>query len=178
MGSCQLFEDIASLINKMSATPERPYRILFVCMGNICRSPAAEIIFTQLCQDAGRGDDFIVDSAGTISHHQGAPPDARMAESLIEHGYRVHGTARQIQPADLGYHDLIATMDESNLADVRRLDSKGLHHEKIRPFVSFCRTHEDKRVPDPYYGGKRGFDHVTRLIEDGCRGILDSYPSR
>jgi protein-tyrosine phosphatase len=162
----------------MPDMPHRPYRILFVCMGNICRSPAAEIIFTQMCEEAGRKHDFIIDSAGTISHHQGSPPDSRMAESLIQHGYRIHGTARQIQTADLEYHDLIATMDESNLVDVRRLDTTGLHHEKIRPFVSFCRTHDDKRVPDPYYGGRRGFDHVTRLLEDGCRGILESFPVR
>ncbi len=175
--SCQIFESFPKLVNKMPDSPQRPYRILFVCMGNICRSPAAEIIFTRLCEDAGRRDEFIIDSAGTISHHQGSPPDSRMAASLIKRGYRIHGTARQIQADDLAYNDLIVTMDESNLTDVRRLDDSGLHLEKIRPLVSFCSIHDDKRVPDPYYGGQRGFDHVASLLEDGCRGILESFPA-
>jgi protein-tyrosine phosphatase len=148
------------------------YRVLFVCLGNICRSPAAEIIFRKQATEAGRAAEFEIDSAGTIGHHQGSPPDSRMGETLRQKGYSVEGNARQIQAADLEDFDLIVTMDETNLADVQRLDSSAKSQSKIRPFVSFCRHHDDLRVPDPYYGGQRGFDHVIRLLEDGCEGIL------
>lgn len=143
-------------------------------MGNICRSPAAEIIFRKLVADAGRSDDFEIDSAGTIGHHEGAPPDPRMAACLMEKGYTVEGCARRMDAEDLDAFDLILTMDESNLGDVRSLDKTGDYHSKIRPFVSFLRHHDDARVPDPYYGGQRGFDHVIRMLEDGCGGILES----
>lgn len=148
------------------------FQVLFVCLGNICRSPAAEIIFRQQAADAGRLDEFRIDSAGTIGHHQGSPPDSRMSEALIRQGFTVTGRARRIEPGDLDAFDLIVTMDESNLADVRSLDPSGGSHAKIRPFVSFCRRHDDLRVPDPYYGGQRGFDHVIELLKDGCEGIL------
>lgn len=154
----------------------RPHhRILFVCMGNICRSPAAEIIFRKFVADARREEDFEIDSAGTIGHHAGAPPDTRMSDSLERHGYTVKGCARQIRADDLVSFDLIVTMDESNLTDVRKLDPSGELHSKIRPLVSFCKEHDDLRVPDPYYGGQRGFDHVIRLLEDGCAGILRHF---
>ena len=153
----------------------RPHRVLFVCLGNICRSPAAEIIFRKLTVDGGREADFEVDSAGTIGHHEGAAPDGRMAESLEQRGYRITGRSREIRTADLERFDLIVTMDETNFEDVRRLDPNGSQHGKIRSLVSFCRDHDDARVPDPYYGGQRGFDHVIRLLEDGCAGILESF---
>lgn len=159
-------------------SPTPCHRVLFVCLGNICRSPAAEIIFRQQVVDAGLAEEFEIDSAGTISHHQGSPPDPRMSESLQRKGFTVEGRARQIQAADLEKFDLIVTMDESNLSDVRELDSSGTLHSKIQPFVSFCRHHDDLRVPDPYYGGQRGFDHVIRLLEDGCREILVSLRSK
>jgi protein-tyrosine phosphatase len=147
---------------------------LFVCLGNICRSPAAEIILRKLAADAGRAGDFEIDSAGTIGHHQGAPPDPRMADALIKRGFKIHGQARRIDADDLKKFDLIITMDETNHSDVRQLDPSGNLHWKIRPFVSYCRHHDDPRVPDPYYGGKRGFDHVIALLEDGCGKILES----
>ncbi|MEO8616674.1 MAG: low molecular weight protein-tyrosine-phosphatase [Luteolibacter sp.] len=153
--------------------PRKPHRILFVCLGNICRSPAAEIIFRKLVEDAGRSAEFEIDSAGTIGHHEGTPPDPRMCEALTKKGFPISGRARRIDTQDLEKFDLIITMDESNLTDVRSLDREGLFHSKIRPFVSFCRSHSDLRVPDPYYGGQRGFDHVIRLLEDGCTGILE-----
>jgi protein-tyrosine phosphatase len=143
-------------------------------MGNICRSPAAEMVFRKLAADSGRANEFLIDSAGTISYHQGAPPDPRMAKTLMGHGYPVSGTARRITPEDLEQFDLILTMDEDNYAEVRRMDTKGLHSWKIRPFVDFCMESREVRIPDPYYGGQKGFNHVVRLLEDGCQGILAS----
>lgn len=157
----------------MSSANHR-HRILFVCLGNICRSPAAEIILRKQVADAGWAEEFEIDSAGTIDYHQGAPPDPRMSESLRGKGFTIQGHSRQIQPDDLVSFDLIVTMDESNLSDVQSLDKTGRLHSKIRPFVNFCRHHDDLRVPDPYYGGQRGFDHVIRMLEDGCKGILES----
>lgn len=153
----------------------RPNRVLFVCLGNICRSPAAEIIFRKQVVDLGREAEFEIDSAGTIGHHAGAPPDSRMAATLEARGYQISGQSREIRAADLEYFDQIVTMDETNLEDVRRLDRSGTLHDKIHPFVGYCRDHDDLRVPDPYYGGQRGFDHVIRLLEDGCQGVLESF---
>ena len=147
-------------------SPRSPHRVLFVCLGNICRSPAAEIIFRQQATDAGRAQEFVIDSAGTIGHHAGSPPDSRMSETLKRKGYLISGRARRIEADDLKNFDLIVTMDETNLSDVQRLDKTGKLHPKIRPFVSFCRTHDDPRVPDPYYGGQRGFDHVITLTSE------------
>jgi len=158
-------------------TPRHHRQVLFVCLGNICRSPAAEIIFRQQVADAGRLDEFHIDSAGTIAHHQGLPPDPRMSAALKRKGFTVTGRARQILTEDLKHFELIVTMDEANLAAVRRLVPDGGSQAKIRPFVSFCRSHNDLRVPDPYYGGQRGFDYVIELLEDGCAGILAQFPA-
>ena len=168
-------ESIA-LINSPMNAARKPFRVLFVCMGNICRSPAAEIIFRQLVTAAGRDAEIEIDSAGTLGYHQGDPPDARMAETLREHGYTVTGRARQITVADLAAFDLIVTMDEDNLTEVRALDRDGRFRAKIRPLVEFCREHQSPRVPDPYYGGQQGFERVIELLEDGCAGILADLP--
>lgn len=151
---------------------ESPTRVLFVCMGNICRSPAAEIIFRKLVDDAGLTNHIEVDSAGTINYHSGSPPDRRMAETLRKRGYTITGEARQIRAADLSRFDFILTMDETNLDEVRHLDPSGTHHDKILPMVRFATSHDDLRVPDPYYGGQHGFDHVANLLEDACVGFL------
>lgn len=153
----------------------RPARILFVCMGNICRSPAAEIVFRKQVSDAGLTAEVEIDSAGTIGYHHGSPPDPRMAATLEKKGYPISGKARQITLYDIDRFDLILTMDEENLKSVRKLDTTGANHHKIRPFVEFCSQGTDIRVPDPYYGGQRGFDHVVQLVEDGCRGILEHF---
>jgi len=132
------------------------------------------MIFLQMAAAAGRAGEFVVDSAGIIGHHDGAAPDARMAAALRERNYRVFGTARKLRMSDLDGFDLIVAMDEINLTDIRGLDPLGVHHDKIQPFVSYCTRHSAPRVPDPYYGGQRGFDHVIDLLEDGCEGILNA----
>ena len=146
--------------------------ILFVCMGNICRSPAAEIIFRKLAHDAGLSDQLYIDSAGTINYHTGNPPDPRMSESLASRGYHIQGLARQVKTDDLDRFDLILAMDEDNLADVRALDTKHEHSDKIRAFVEYLENHDAPHIPDPYYGGQKGFDRVIELLEDGCGGLL------
>lgn len=151
-------------------------RILFVCMGNICRSPAAEIIFHHLVHKAGRSQEFIVDSAGTIGLHQGNPPDHRMRHHLTQKGYEVFGSSRKITPDDLAIFDLILVMDDENERDVRALDADGQHTQKIRRLTDYATHHQMNHVPDPYYGGDAGFAQVVELIEASCAGLLQSFP--
>lgn len=155
----------------------KPFRVLFVCMGNICRSPAAEIVFRKQVADAGRSADFLIDSAGTIGMHAGKGPDTRMAATLASRGYRIEGKSRQIRERDLEDFDLILVMDQDNLADVRRLDRQQRHREKIRLFTDYCTRHQANEVPDPYYGGQAGFEKVADLVEDAAVGLLESRPS-
>ncbi len=142
-------------------------------MGNICRSPAAEIVFRKMVGDAKREADFEIDSAGTIGFHKGKPPDVRMAAHLAKNGYKVEGRSRQLTPDDLREFDLILTMDEDNLADALSLDPTGEFHHKVKPFVDFLTEHAAPSIPDPYYGGEEGFAHVIELLEDGCAELLD-----
>lgn len=152
----------------MSATT----RVLFVCMGNICRSPAAEIIFRKLVEEEGLSKNIEIDSAGTIGYHSGNPPDHRMSETLRQRGYTITGRSRQIQAEDLERFDWILTMDGDNFDDVCLLDPSGTKRNKIHPMVEFATQHEDRNVPDPYYGGQARFEHVADLLEDACDGLL------
>lgn len=147
-------------------------RVLFICMGNICRSPAAEIVFRKMARDAGLEGDFEIDSAGTIGFHKGKPPDPRMASHLERSGYTVDGRSRQLVADDLRQFDLLLAMDEENLADTLALDPSGELHHKVKSFVGFLTEHDEPRIPDPYYGGDRGFAHVIDLLEDGCAELL------
>jgi len=170
----QDFRIVSMPLDGDQSTMPAPKSILFVCMGNICRSPAAEIIFRHQAREAGIEDQLHIDSAGTISYHAGNPPDPRMSETLRQRGYTVKGRARQVQAADLERFDLILTMDEDNLAEVRSLDPSGHKHAKIRPFVDYLTEHEAPRIPDPYYGGQKGFETVIELLEDGCRSLIET----
>lgn len=151
----------------------KPFRVLFVCMGNICRSPAAEIIFRKQVGDAGLDEAIDIDSAGTIGYHAGKGPDPRMADTLRRRGYPIAGRARQVTAADLAEFDLVLAADEENLADLRRIDREGLHRAKIRLLVDSCVEKEATHVPDPYYGGQQGFEEVADLVEDACAGLLE-----
>lgn len=143
-------------------------------MGNICRSPAAEIVFRQLVTEAGLTDAFEIDSAGTIGYHAGHLPDRRMGATLAARGYKIAGSARRIVRDDLDRFDHILVADLENLGDVRDLDPSGATHAKVRLLTSHCRQLAADHVPDPYYGGQAGFERVADLVEDACRGLLDS----
>ena len=147
-------------------------RILFLCMGNICRSPAGHCVLQHLVNEAGLEDQFEIESAGTIGFHAGGPPDARMQKSMRARGIPVIGRSRQLVVADLEHYDLILAMDLDNFKDVSALDSSGKYHQKIQLFCDYCREHSETEVPDPYYGGDQGFEQVMDLIEDGCRNLL------
>jgi protein-tyrosine phosphatase len=144
--------------------------ILFVCMGNICRSPTAEGVFRKLVSDAGRSVEFEIDSAGTIGFHAGAMADSRMRAAAQERGYRLESTARRIQRADFDRFDMIVTMDDENFRDVS--DMKPGPGAIVVRMCDYCELHEETEVPDPYYGGEAGFYKVIDILEDACSSLL------
>ena len=147
-------------------------RVLFLCMGNICRSPAGHCVFQNLVDQAGLSEQFEIDSAGTIDFHVGSPPDKRMQTVMRARNIPVIGTARQLKREDLIDFDLILAMDKENLEGAKLLDPSGDLHFKIKLFCDYCTQHSETEVPDPYYGGKNGFEKVLDLIEDGCANLL------
>lgn len=155
---------------KSAANPG--FRVLFVCMGNICRSPTAHGVFEAKVREAGLAGQVEVDSAGTHSYHVGAPPDARSQEHAARRGYDLSAQrARQLQRRDFEVFDLVLVMDNDNLEAAEDLCPPE-HRHKLRPFAEFFQHHDSPVVPDPYYGGARGFDDVLDLVEDGCEGLL------
>ena len=153
--------------------PDRPVRVLFVCLGNICRSPVAEGLFQDRVVAAGRAADVEVDSAGTGGWHVGAPPDRRMAETAARRGTSLGRLrARQLTAADLGHYDHVFVMDKDNLHDTLALDPGGDHGTRVRLFREFDPEPGDHQVPDPYYGGPDGFDHVYDIADRTTTAIL------
>lgn len=149
-----------------------PTRILFVCAGNICRSPLAEGIFSEIAARAGRADEFEVDSAGTGGWHQGQKPDKRSIAVGASHGIDIsHQRARLVVDEDFSRFNLILAMDEDNLANLRsRAPRSALG--KIHLFDAFTRS-GTKDVPDPYYGGPDGFEAVYAMLFAGCSMLLE-----
>ncbi len=148
------------------------YQLLFVCLGNICRSPAAENIMNHLIDEAGLTGQITCDSAGTSGYHIGAPPDRRMSAAATQRGIVMQGAARQFTAADFAAYDLILAMDRNNFEDICALDRDGTYRQKVRLMCDFCTRHAVKEVPDPYYGGTDGFNFVIDLLLDACQGLL------
>ena len=145
-------------------------RILFVCMGNICRSPTAEGVMRRLIDEAGL--DIEVDSAGTGGWHAGEPPDERATLAARRRGVTLAGAARQVTPADFRRFDMLIALDRSNLRDLLALAPDEEAAAKVRLLVA------DADVPDPYYGGDRGFENVLDMVEAACRELLDELRAR
>jgi protein-tyrosine phosphatase len=145
-----------------------------VCLGNICRSPSAENIMNYLVKEQGKSNLIISDSAGTASYHTGASPDRRMAIAAQKRGINLIGKARQFTKQDFLEFDLILAMDRANYQNIMELDRDRKYQDKVKMMCDFCRTHSDREVPDPYYGGVDGFDYVIDLLFDACGGLLDT----
>ena len=148
-------------------------RVLFVCLGNICRSPVAENVFRHLVREAGLEQEFEIDSAGTGSWHIGESPDRRAASVALARGVELHGSARQVTPEDLSTYDHVIAMDRDNLRELERLalDGATARIELLRTYDP-DRDHDD--VPDPYYGGASGFENVFDIVSRSCRNLLAS----
>lgn len=147
-------------------------QILFLCMGNICRSPAAHCIFQNIVNKAKCSESYLIDSAGTIGYHSGNPPDDRMQDALKKRKIPIIGESRPLTYEDLERFDLILAMDKDNLKDALSLDQNGLCHKKIRLFAEFCLDPELSEIPDPYYGYGDGFERVLDMIEEGCENLF------
>lgn len=146
--------------------------VLFVCMGNICRSPMAEGVFAKTVQSAGLGAEILIDSAGTHDYHVGDAPDLRAQRTALSRGYDISALrGRQVQDSDFERFDYILAMDSHNLNILKRRANAG-HHHKIKLLLSFSQRFPNLDVPDPYYGGQQGFDQTLDMVEDAAQGLL------
>ena len=148
-------------------------KILFVCLGNICRSSSAEGVMRHLVEEAGVADRFVIDSAGILSYHQGELPDPRMRAHAIRRGYDLTPRSRPVRTGDFYDFDLIVGMDDRNIEDLKERAPSVEAERKICRMTDFCtRYTQADHVPDPYYGGAEGFEYVLDLLEDACVGLL------
>jgi protein-tyrosine phosphatase len=155
---------------------KQPVRLLFVCLGNICRSPAGENVMRHLIEEAGLASRFEIDSAGTAGFHIGNAPDPRMRTAATNRGIPMTGKARQVKPSDFEEFDWIFAMDRSNYDDLLAVERRCQNPTaKLVLFCDFCETHTESEVPDPYYGGAEGFETVLDLLEDGCSAFLRKW---
>ena len=152
-------------------------KLLFVCLGNICRSPAAENIMNHLVAKSSLSTDIECDSAGTANYHSGNPPDRRMQAAAVKRNIPMIGSARQFTAADFTAFDLILAMDRENYQNILALDPQQQYRDKIKLMCDFASKHPDQEVPDPYFGGAEGFDYVIDLLTDACGGLLAQLES-
>lgn len=157
-----------------SLSDNKKYEILFVCLGNICRSSSAEEIMRTLVRRAGMEKEIAVDSAGILSYHQGELPDPRMRAHAARRGYTLTHRSRPVTTDDFYDFDLIIGMDDRNVDDLRER-APGVEEEtKIRRMADYCVHKVVDYVPDPYYGGASGFENVLDILEDACAGLLEA----
>lgn len=149
-------------------------RILFVCLGNICRSPAAEGITQKMVEERGLQNRFVLDSAGLYAGHAGDLPDKRMRVHALQRGYNLTHRARPVKASDFENFDLILAMDASNYSRLRAFAPTLEDEAKVMMMTDFCHSHpRADHVPDPYYEGSEGFELVLDLLEDACSGLID-----
>ncbi|KAK1310329.1 hypothetical protein QJS10_CPA08g01545 [Acorus calamus] len=182
-----------------AAAEKKPFSVLFVCLGNICRSPAAEGVFRNLVKTRGLDSEFVIDSAGTIGYHEilkigfffggielkGNKADPRMRSAGRNRGVEITSISRPIRPSDFREFDLILPMDLQNRDDIIAAYERWSFKEplpkdaekKVKLMCSYCKKHKETEVPDPYYGGQQGFEKVLDLLEDACESLLDSILS-
>ena len=152
---------------------ERKINVLFVCMGNICRSPLAHGLFEDLVKKEGLSERILVDSAGTHAYHVGEAPDPRSQQTAMSHGIDLsHQRARRVDHPDFEKFDYILVMDRDNYRNLIN-SSPTEHHHKIRMFMGFAPQRREEEVPDPYYGGPDGFERVYEMVEAAATGLME-----
>jgi protein-tyrosine phosphatase len=153
-------------------------KVLFVCMGNICRSPTAHGVFRYLVAEAGLEARIEIDSAGTHGYHVGEPPDERATETALARGVDIGDLrARRAEPEDFLYYDYILAMDQDNYHSLARICPRGMER-KLLLLMDYAPDLRRREVPDPYYGGQQGFDQVFDLVEAAARGLLADITRR
>lgn len=148
------------------------HTILFICLGNICRSPAAEGIMKRIVEEAGLASEFFIDSAAIGSWHIGQLPDSRMRKCGAEHGYQFDSHARQFHTSDFSRFDYIAVMDNENYRTITSMAPSEADKQKVVRMADFLTSHTNSIIPDPYYGNYSDFELVIELLEDACQGLL------
>ncbi len=172
MYNISLTNRTSELINALKE--KEKIRVLFVCLGNICRSPAAQGVMQAVVDEAGASDRFVLDSAGTGNYHTGDLPDRRMRIHAQHRGYNLTHRARQFRTSDFDDFDLIIPMDESNRRDIRALARTNEDEAKIVPMAEFVsKASRYDYIPDPYYEGREGFELVLDLLEDGTHNLYE-----
>ena len=150
------------------------HTVLFICLGNICRSPAAEGIMKSLVEKAGLSEEFEIDSAGIGNWHVGQLPDSCMRKCGAEHGYRFDSRARQFQRSDFQCFDIVVVMDNENYRAITSMASSQADKDKVVRMADFLTSHREyTTIPDPYYGDYSDFELVITLLEEACQGLLD-----
>lgn len=157
----------------MENNSDKKYKVLFVCLGNICRSPAAHGIFEHIVKENGMQDNIEIDSAGTYAGHRGELPDRRMRTAAMYRGYALTHRSRPVSSLDFLEFDLIIAMDDQNYEDLMHLAPSVDATHKIRRMASYLTTHSISYIPDPYYMGTEGFSLVLDLLEEGCKNLFD-----
>ena len=150
------------------------YKVLFVCLGNICRSPAAQGIFEHIVRENGMTDRIEADSAGTYDGHRGELPDRRMRTAAMYRGFALTHHSRPVTSLDLLDFDMVVAMDDQNFEDLMRIAPSVEASRKIRRMADFLTTHKISYIPDPYYMGAEGFSLVLDLLEEGCQNLFDT----
>jgi protein-tyrosine phosphatase len=153
-------------------------KVLFVCMGNICRSPTAEAVFSHYVEKEGMVEHIHIDSAGTHDYHIGDAPDARTQRAAMQRGYDMSQLrGRQVEAGDFACFDYVLAMDDANLAILKRLRPRDAQTH-LGLFLEFAVRHDEREVPDPYYGGADGFERVLDMVEDAANGLLHHIRQR
>jgi protein-tyrosine phosphatase len=155
-------------------TISNKYKVLFVCLGNICRSPAAQGIFEHYVRENGLQDKLEADSAGTYGGHRGELPDRRMRTAALYRGFALTHISRPVKAVDLLDFDLVIAMDDQNYEDLMHIAPSVEATHKIRRMADFLTTHKMSYIPDPYYMGAEGFSHVLDLLEEACANLLNT----
>ena len=157
---------------------QRKVKILFVCLGNICRSPTAEGVFRHLVQQNGCENWILTDSAGTHAYHIGEQPDRRAQQTSLTRGIDISDLrGRKAIPDDFNEFDYVLAMDDDNYQSLEQICPAGMN-ERLHLFLDFSQEFSETQVPDPYYGGDQGFEHVFDLVESASKGLLDDIKNR